>query len=121
MPLTRDNAQDYYDRHSAGYVSKWRLIDEDPNDPKHLYRKSTIRGLIELGRVKPGDSVVEIGAGTGLVLRELLRTTSPIAGTDISIEMLRRAREELSTQWRVEIVEELPETLAADVDVYLLQ
>ena len=100
-----ENAQRFYDAHSDEYVEKWSRIDADPNRPAHVYRKEIIRTLIELAGVEPGDEVVEIGCGTGLVLRELLERTKPVWGTDISQAMLERAREELSEVAEVAIVE----------------
>jgi predicted TPR repeat methyltransferase len=105
MQSPADNAQRYYDSHSDDYVSKWSRIDAEPDRPAHVYRKEIIRALIEMARVEPGDEVVEIGCGTGLVLRELLERTKPIWGTDISLAMLQRAQEELSSVASVEIVD----------------
>lgn len=110
------NAQEYYDRHSREYVSKWRATDDDPAG---VYRRRTIGALLDAAGVREGSRVVELGAGTGLVLRELLARTRPVVGTDISVEMLRRAEEELGRDHRVAVVEQLPPVLEADV--YLLQ
>jgi len=105
MQSPADNAQRFYDAHSEEYVSKWSRIDAEPDRPAHVYRKEIIRALIDLARVEPGDEVLEIGCGTGLVLRELLERTKPIWGTDISRAMLERAREELSSAASVAIVD----------------
>ena len=111
-----ENAQRFYDAHSDDYAAKWSRIDAEPDRPAHVYRKEIIRTLIELARVEPGDEVVEIGCGTGLVLRELLGHTKPVWGTDISRAMLERAQEELSEVTEVEIVDGFDEpSSAADV------
>ena len=115
MQSRADNAEQFYDAHSGDYVAKWSRIDEEPDRPAHVYRKEIIRVLIELGGVEPGDEVVEIGCGTGLVLRELLERTRPVWGMDISASMLQRARDELSAVARVEIVDGFEASTDADV------
>jgi SAM-dependent methyltransferase len=114
-----DNAQQFYDTHSEDYASKWSRIDADPGRPSHVYRKEMINTLIEIAGVHAGERVVEIGCGTGLVLDELLKRTRPVWGTDISIEMLHRAREALAGA-RVEIVPTV-EGVHVDADLYLVR
>lgn len=119
MQSQRDNAQTYYDRHSREYVDKWRGIDADPAG---VYRRHTMEQLLDAAGVREGSRVVELGAGTGLVLRELLARTRPVVGTDISREMLERAREDLGADRRVELVDELPDDpWSGETDVWLLQ
>jgi len=113
------NAQRFYDAHSDEYASKWSRIDAEPNRPAHVYRKEIIRTLIELAQVEAGHEVVEIGCGTGLVLRELLEHTKPVWGTDVSVEMLRRAQEELSDVAEVAIVEGFDEAPSIPSDTVL--
>src|SRR5437763_16399544 len=100
MPPHLDNAQDYYDRHSTEYVDKWRAL-ESVTQPSDIYRKNMVANLIEMAAVRPGRQVVEIGAGTGPVVRELLQRTTPGGGTDVAIEMLRRAQESVAPDWGV--------------------
>jgi predicted TPR repeat methyltransferase len=119
MQSPSENALEYYDRHSEEYVSKWARSEATPAG---AYRAETIRNLVDVARVREGSRVVEIGAGTGLVLRELLSRTRPIVATDISIEMLRRAQESLGAEHRVAIVEALPaDPWHGAEDVLLLQ
>jgi len=114
-----DNAQDYYDRHSTEYVDKWRAL-ESVTQPSDIYRKNMVANLIEMAAVGPGRQVVEIGAGTGLVLRELLQRTTPVVGTDVSIQMLRRAQESMAPDWRVVLADAVPEELDS-ADLFLVQ
>ena len=114
-----ENAQRFYDAHSDDYAAKWSRIDAEPDRPAHVYRKEIIRTLIELAGVEPGHEVVEIGCGTGLVLRELLDRTRPVWGTDISRAMLERAREELSEVAEVAIVDGFDEA-PSEGDVLLV-
>jgi predicted TPR repeat methyltransferase len=119
MPPQRDNAQSYYDRHSSEYVAKWRAL-ESSEHPSDLYRRNMIANLIEMAGVQPASRAAEIGAGTGLVLHELLKEVTPVVATDVSIEMLRRAEEALAPDWRVALVESFPADLTT-ADVYLLR
>jgi ubiquinone/menaquinone biosynthesis C-methylase UbiE len=70
------------------------------------YRKRAIAAL----RVRPGDTVVEIGCGTGLnfgLLEELIGPDGRLIGVDLTDAMLSRARERVTASgWRnVELVE----------------
>ena len=87
-----NNVQSYYDTHSSEYVEKWDLSEDGIRKPANYYRLEIINSIIKLASIKPGDRVVEIGCGTGLVLKELLKITKPVYGTDISREMLERAK-----------------------------
>jgi SAM-dependent methyltransferase len=120
MPSTAENAKEYYDRHSWEYVEKWSESDLSSDVPAAVYRRTMVETLVDLAEVESGTRVVEIGAGTGLVLRELLRRTRPVVGTDVSVEMLRRAREIFAPELRVEIVDSLPDSLDG-ADLFLVQ
>jgi ubiquinone/menaquinone biosynthesis C-methylase UbiE len=53
-----------------------------------------VRNLIEEVQIRPGDSVLEVGCGTGTLNRWLARHTqgkNPITGVDISAYLLREA------------------------------
>lgn len=55
------------------------------------YRKKAVEAL----RLRPGDTVVEIGCGTGLnfpMLQENIGSTGQIIGVDLTEAMLRKAR-----------------------------
>ncbi len=43
--------------------------------------------------LKPGDRVLEVGCGTGLLTAELSRTGAKVFSLDISLELLRKAKE----------------------------
>jgi|SRR3989344_2243330 len=90
-----NNARDYYNTHSVEYVDKWDLSESGLRQPANYYRLEIIKEMIKMADIKLGDAVVEIGCGTGLVLKELLKITQPIYGTDISAEMIERVRDSL--------------------------
>ena len=53
-----------------------------------------VRALLDAVRIQPGEAILEVGPGSGLVLRELVRRTAganPIVGVDINPYLLREA------------------------------
>ena len=116
-----NNAKDYYNLHSAGYVSKWDL-SLGLKKPANYYRLQIINSIIEMAHIETVDKVVEIGCGTGLVLDELLKICRPIYGTDISIEMLQRVKDSLLKDKKVSIVDNLNDVLNnGGSDIFLMQ
>jgi len=54
-----------------------------------------VRALIDALRIVPGESVLEVGCGSGVIMRELARRTAganPLIGRDMSPYLLREAR-----------------------------
>jgi len=103
------NPQEYYNTHSQGYVQKWDLSPEGLKRPRNYYRLKIIESIIKLASIKPGERVIEVGCGTGVVLREVLKITKPIYGTDISSEMLQRVKDSVLKDKKVSIVNDLSE------------
>lgn len=104
-----NNAKEYYNRTSRDYVEKWKKIDTEPDSPANSFRRELIRTLIEMAGIKPGDKVIEIGCGTGLVLKELLNYVKPVYGVDVSMEMLRRVQDSVLKDREVIIVKDFQE------------
>jgi SAM-dependent methyltransferase len=53
-----------------------------------------VRALLDAVRIRPGEAILEVGPGSGVVLRELARRTAranPIIGVDINRYLLREA------------------------------
>jgi SAM-dependent methyltransferase len=53
-----------------------------------------VRALLDAARIQPGEAILEVGPGSGVVLRELARRTAganPIVGVDINRYLLREA------------------------------
>src|SRR3989442_7449399 len=55
-------------------------------------REFWLRGLVEVGRLRDGERVLDLGAGTGR-FAQLLSTTNRVVALDSSDAMLRIARE----------------------------
>ena len=74
------------------------------------------RILIEAANPKPGERVLDVGCGTGIVAREVAsrrRATTAVTGVDLSANMLAvaratAARERLAIEWHEANAEQLP-------------
>jgi len=97
---------DIYDKRAATYdftANLYYLIGY----PEWKYRRMAIDAL----RLKPGDTIVEIGCGTGLNFELLERTVGPegrIIGVDLTEAMLQQAHQRVKEQgWKnVELIHE---------------
>ena len=88
-----------YDRLAPGYdllVGAYRVLGS---------RRLVRRGIAALG-LKPGDTVIDLGCGTGRLLPELADAVSPggrVMGIDLSPRMLARARRRIAGRTDVDI------------------
>jgi ubiquinone/menaquinone biosynthesis C-methylase UbiE len=99
MALSKVELQDLYRRRAGAYdfsANLYYLI----GFRETRYRKTAISGL----NLKPGDTVVEIGCGTGLNFTYLLRTigrTGRLIGVDLTDSMLEKAADRVKKQgWK---------------------
>ena len=113
------NASEYFDKSSDEYVDKWRLLHDDPSNPTLYFRAQMTRRMLEMAAVRQGENLVELGCGTGLVLKESLEWTRPVFGTDISLEMLQRLQDAVLTERAVHVVSDFA-NISGDADVYLM-
>jgi demethylmenaquinone methyltransferase/2-methoxy-6-polyprenyl-1,4-benzoquinol methylase len=88
--LTRDEVRDVYDKQAAIYdIAVWFYYLAGMRIGR--WRRMVVDAL----ELRPGDTVVEIGCGTGLnffLLQQAVGRDGKIIGVDISNEMLDRAR-----------------------------
>jgi ubiquinone/menaquinone biosynthesis C-methylase UbiE len=96
-------AREYYNSNSREYAAKWAGIDTEDN-PSFYFRRKIIKAVVDSNDIHSGQHVIEVGSGTGLVLRKILEKTKPVYGTDISEEMLRRAQDSVLKEYTVQIV-----------------
>lgn len=61
-----------------------------------LVRRYEARLILDLLRPAPGETILDAGCGTGIFTMDLLSKGSTIFGLDISLSMIRRAREKVS-------------------------
>ncbi len=81
----------YYDRHSREYVEKWSRLDVDLGNPSNYFRRLLMDAALRMSALNKIDNIVEIGCGSGLLLKEILGHADRVFGVDISREMLNRA------------------------------
>ena len=92
MPPNRDLALDLYRKMAPRY---------DRGGAKWPFAGLRRRAVSHLG-LKPGDSVLDAGCGTGRVGRELARRGLDVVGIDIDPEMLDTARSKApDVDWRL--------------------
>ena len=91
MPLSTSEIRTLYGRRARHYdvtANLYYLV----GFREWSYRKKAVRAL----RLSPGDTVVEIGCGTGLnftLLQKAIGPTGQIIGVDLTEAMLAQARE----------------------------
>ena len=103
MILSRDQVRSLYRRTARFYdlvVWAYRLLGAD------RHRRTAVEAL----RLRPGDTVVDMGCGTGLnfpYLQEAVGSTGRIVGVDLTDAMLERAqaRADRSGWQNIELVE----------------
>lgn len=81
---------EYYNQHSHAYVKKWSSLDADPGSPSHCLRRWLMDIVLRMSNFRSGDNIVEVGCGSGLLLREVLKHSDRVFGVDVSREMLNR-------------------------------
>ena len=93
MALDKNSLADLYARQASWYdftANTYYLL----GFREFAYRKEAIRAL----NLRPGDTVVEIGCGTGLNFRRLIDCIGPagkLIGVDFSAEMLKQAADRI--------------------------
>lgn len=96
MALSKKETRDLY-RKRAGRYDLWIQIYPLFGFKMNQYRQDTISALA----LKPGDSVVELGCGTGLnfvYVQQAIGPTGQIIGVDLTDSMLDVARDRIAEE-----------------------
>lgn len=83
-----DEFAERYDSMAAEYDEKYDLDDSENEE-----YASIVSLVVEHANAGPGDTVVDLGAGTGFVTFELAEDADEVVGRDISEEMVAKAHE----------------------------
>lgn len=77
--ITVQDVKEYYDRyHREKGTNAWRAPD-------------AFTHLLKLANIQPGESVLDVGFGTGYLLQEAAKSGAKVCGQDISEEAVRLA------------------------------
>ncbi len=118
MALTKNKIRDLYRKRAENYdlsANLYYLI----GFREVRYRRLAVSAL----RLQPGDTVVELGCGTGLNFKYLLASigeTGRLIGVDLTDAMLEKARDRVARNgWKnVELVQSDAATYAFPTDVH---
>jgi ubiquinone/menaquinone biosynthesis C-methylase UbiE len=94
-------------------TDRWKALDAASYDDvadrfdefSHRLAYPVAAGLVELARVTPGERVLDVGTGTGMIPFEVVRTAPPsstVVGVDISTGMIETARRKAAEQGHAE-------------------
>jgi 16S rRNA (adenine1518-N6/adenine1519-N6)-dimethyltransferase len=68
-----------------------------------LVHQGTIKTIVKLSCIQPGDQVVELGAGLGAMTRELSKNASGVIGLEIDERLIKWVREKRPLPGNVEL------------------
>jgi ubiquinone/menaquinone biosynthesis C-methylase UbiE len=103
MPTHRDDIVDQFTQQAAPYAAAAPIGDE-----------ASLEMLVQWSGVTPGDSVLDVACGPGIVSCALARTARDVTGIDVTSAMIDEARNYAAQQtitniaWRVGEIPPLP-------------
>jgi 16S rRNA (adenine1518-N6/adenine1519-N6)-dimethyltransferase len=69
-----------------------------------LVDRAILRGIVDAARLEPGDEVLEVGAGTGVLTRELAKRARRVVAVEIERDMIALLRKTTGRYQNVELV-----------------
>ena len=113
-------AADPFEQFKANQKAGWAHFG-----PLAVFTTPAAARLVRFAGVKPGQRVLDVGSGTGVVAVTAARAGAKVTGSDLTPELLEQARENakiagVDVEWREADVEKLP-FKDAEFDVVLSQ
>lgn len=103
LEQARRDWDDRASRNALGYSDGWSQADEKDHEDRAAENYEALRGMIpdDIGRA---ERVLDLGCGTGRLMRRMLPHAERLVGVDISREMLRLSRDVLRDAPRTGVV-----------------
>ncbi|MSR85298.1 class I SAM-dependent methyltransferase [Candidatus Uhrbacteria bacterium] len=105
----------FFDEFAPSYFSRYDIRDQDG----HSFRIRKQRVLEEFKKLPAGSTVLDVGCGPGVMVRELLDAGYRVIATDIALAMIEECRKQFPRNDRLELIVAPAEHLplpAASVD-----
>lgn len=87
------------------------ILDQAGMHPRYRFGQNfmidqnVVRLIAEAGRIEPGDTVIEVGPGTGTLTEELLERAEKVIALEIDRDLVKLLKERFEANPRLEVIE----------------
>lgn len=87
------------------YLRRHRLGARKSLSQNHLADGAVLEGIMQVAAVQPGERILEVGAGLGILTAELLRTGADVTAIELDARLAEHLRSRFAHEERLRIVE----------------